>query len=133
MRKKLLAAALLFLFSGTLGESKDRTFQTSDRCVACHNGMRTQAGEDFSIGLDWRASIMANSSRDPYWQASVRRETIDHPTASADIQNECSHCHMPMAFYHPHVALGMIALVTVIWITPTAGVKPHAENYPRNG
>ena len=74
-------------------------FQTSDRCVACHNGMRTQAGEDFSIGIDWRASIMANSSRDPYWQGSVRRETIDHPSASADIENECSHCHMPMSFY----------------------------------
>jgi len=74
-------------------------FQTSDRCVACHNGMKTKAGEDFSIGVDWRASIMANSSRDPYWQASVRRETIDHPSASADIQNECSRCHMPMAYY----------------------------------
>lgn len=78
-------------------------FQTSDRCVACHNGMKTSAGEDFSIGVDWRASIMANSSRDPYWQASVRRETIDHAAASADIQNECSHCHMPMAFYEAHL------------------------------
>ncbi|HEX7960964.1 MAG TPA: hypothetical protein VF493_13660 [Terriglobales bacterium] len=61
--------------------------------------MKTKAGEDFSIGIDWRASIMANSSRDPYWQGSVRRETIDHPTASADIQNECSRCHMPMSSY----------------------------------
>lgn len=78
-------------------------FQTSDRCVACHNGMKTKAGEDYSIGVDWRASIMANSSRDPYWQGSVRRETIDHPMASADIQNECSHCHMPMSFYTAHL------------------------------
>jgi hypothetical protein len=78
-------------------------FQTSDRCVACHNGMKTKAGDDFSIGVDWRGSIMANSSRDPYWQASVRRETIDHPTASTDIQNECSHCHMPMAYYTAHL------------------------------
>jgi hypothetical protein len=78
-------------------------FQTSDRCVACHNGMKTKAGEDYSIGVEWRASIMANSSRDPYWQGSVRRETIDHPTASADIQNECSHCHMPMSFYTAHL------------------------------
>jgi hypothetical protein len=66
--------------------------------------MRTQTGEDYSIGIDWRASIMANSSRDPYWQASVRRETIDHPGASADIQDECSHCHMPMAYYEAHLA-----------------------------
>ncbi|HWC16369.1 MAG TPA: hypothetical protein VG498_05115 [Terriglobales bacterium] len=65
--------------------------------------MRTQTGEDFSIGIDWRASIMANSSHDPYWQGSVRRETVDHPTASADIQDECSHCHMPMSFYEAHL------------------------------
>jgi hypothetical protein len=77
-------------------------FQTSDRCVACHNGMKTKTGEDFSIGVEWRASIMANSSRDPYWQASVRRETIDHPSASADIQDECSRCHMPMANFESH-------------------------------
>ncbi|GAC1432055.1 MAG: hypothetical protein NVS1B11_02830 [Terriglobales bacterium] len=71
-------------------------FHTSDRCIGCHNGLRTQAGEDVSIGFDWRASIMANSSRDPYWQASVRRESIDHPEEKPNIENECSVCHMPI-------------------------------------
>ena len=74
-------------------------FQTSDRCIACHNGLTTPSGEDVSIGFDWRASIMANSSRDPYWQASVRRETIDHPEATAEIEDECSTCHMPITRY----------------------------------
>ena len=74
-------------------------FQTSDRCVACHNGLTTPAGQDVSIGLDWRASIMANSSRDPYWQASVRRESMDHPESQAAIENECSVCHMPITFH----------------------------------
>ena len=55
--------------------SHSAEFQTSDRCVACHNGMVNSKGDDYSIGLDWRVSLMANSSRDPYWQASVRRET----------------------------------------------------------
>jgi hypothetical protein len=41
--------------------------------------------------------MMANSSRDPYWQASVRRETIDHPAAAEEIEHECSICHMPMS------------------------------------
>lgn len=72
-------------------------FQTSDNCMACHNSLSTPSGEDVSIGSSWRASIMANSSRDPYWQAAVRRETMDHPAASAEIQDECSVCHMPMA------------------------------------
>jgi len=70
-------------------------FHTADRCVACHNGLKTSKGEDISIGLQWRASVMANSSRDPYWQGSVRRESIDHPDASAELQDECSTCHMP--------------------------------------
>jgi hypothetical protein len=40
--------------------------------------------------------MMANSARDPYWQASVRRETIDHPSKKAEIEDECAICHMPM-------------------------------------
>lgn len=72
-------------------------FRTSDRCIGCHTGLTTPAGEDVSIGTDWRASMMANSARDPYWQAAVRREVMDHPEAADDIQNECSICHMPMA------------------------------------
>jgi len=43
--------------------------------------------------------MMANSSRDPYWQASVRREITDHPESRAHIEDECSKCHMPMARY----------------------------------
>ena len=69
-------------------------FHSSDRCLACHVGMKTKTGEDYSIGFDWRASLMANSSRDPYWQGSIRRETMDHPEAQQHIQNECSFCHM---------------------------------------
>jgi hypothetical protein len=74
-------------------------FQTSDRCFACHNGLATPQGEDISIGLSWRPTMMANSSRDPYWQAGVRRETIDHAGSKAAIEDECSKCHMPMARY----------------------------------
>jgi hypothetical protein len=72
-------------------------FKTAATCMACHNGLTTARGEDISIGSDWRGSIMANSSRDPYWQAAVRRETIDHPRAAAEIEDECAVCHMPMS------------------------------------
>ena len=73
------------------------SFPTSDDCLACHNGLTAPSGEDVSIGTAWRASMMANSSRDPYWQASVRREVINHPSAQAAIEDECSVCHMPMS------------------------------------
>lgn len=79
-------------------------FATSDRCLACHNGMTTASGEDVSIGFAWRGSIMANSARDPYWQAAVRRETVDYPAGAAAIQDECAACHMPMARFEAHVA-----------------------------
>ena len=97
----LLSAALLALPAIMRGGSKDKNltteFRTSDRCVACHNELKTNSGEDISIGFQWRASIMANSSRDPYWQGSVRRESIDHPESQADIEDECSICHMPIS------------------------------------
>jgi hypothetical protein len=79
-------------------------FAPSSECVACHNSLTAATGEDLSIGIAWRASIMANSSRDPYWQASVRRESIDHPMHAADIEDECSICHMPMARAEAHAA-----------------------------
>jgi hypothetical protein len=78
-------------------------FKTSGNCMPCHNSLLTPSGEDISIGSSWRATMMANSGRDPYWQAGVRRETIDHPSASADIQDECSICHMPMATALAHM------------------------------
>jgi len=93
------------LMSGPLGEEKDQqkdlnpAFQTSDRCLACHNGLTTPSGKDVSIGFDWRSSIMANASRDPYWQASVRREDIEHPESSAKLEDGCADCHMPIARY----------------------------------
>jgi len=61
-------------------------FQTSDRCFACHNGLSTSSGEDISIGLSWRPTMMANSARDPYWQAGVRRESIDHSESKKAIE-----------------------------------------------
>jgi len=101
----LALASPCTLMSGSPGEKKDEqkdlnpAFQTSDRCLACHNGLTTPSGKDVSIGFDWRSSIMANASRDPYWQASVRREDIEHPESSAKLEDGCADCHMPIARY----------------------------------
>lgn len=81
-------------------------FTTSDNCMACHNNLVTPLGEDVSIGSTWRSSMMANSGRDPYFQAGLRREVIDHPAAAADIQDECAACHMPMLQRTAHAADG---------------------------
>jgi hypothetical protein len=95
----LLSTGLVFAASGIQPKKNEPQFQTSDRCLACHNSLVEASGEDVSIGFHWRASIMANSSHDPYWQASSRREVIDHPEAQAQIEDECSVCHMPITRY----------------------------------
>ncbi len=77
-------------------------FLTSDNCMACHNGLYSTKAKDVSIGFDWRGAVMAHSARDPYWQASVRREITDHAPAAAAIEDECSLCHMPMHRVQAH-------------------------------
>ena len=94
MKRTLLLLAPLSLVADPAAAAE--LFVTSDNCMACHNGLATATGEDVSIGLDWRGSMMAHSARDPYWQASVRRETGEHAKAAAAIEDECSLCHMPM-------------------------------------
>ena len=94
---------------------------TSDRCMACHNGMTTSEGETLSFGVDWRTSMMANSARDPYWKAAVRREVTDHPQASAHIQSECSRCHLPVASETAH-ALGTHSDVFDTLSDPTTSI-----------
>jgi hypothetical protein len=105
-RRVYLAIAIASLLSSPSlmrgGEAKNGLkpeFHTSDRCMACHNGLTTPSGKDISIGFDWRSSIMGNSARDPYWQASVRREDIEHPESKAELEDGCADCHMPISRY----------------------------------
>ena len=44
-----------------------RTPRTASRVTTIWS---TPAGEDVSIGATWRSTMMANSARDPYWQAA---------------------------------------------------------------
>ena len=79
-------------------------FAPSSDCVACHNNLITPGGEDVSIGTGWRGTMMANSARDPYVRASVRREMIDHAARGDDIEDECATCHLPAAQRIAHAA-----------------------------
>jgi hypothetical protein len=79
------------------GRFSEHFFSTSSQCMACHNRLTTHYGKDFSIGTNWRAAMMSNSATDPYWQAGVRRETLEHPESAEVIEDVCSSCHMPMA------------------------------------
>lgn len=104
------------------GAQGPQLFATSDLCMACHNGLTAPSGADVSIGSDWRASMMANAARDPYWQAAVRRETLDHPASGADIENECSICHMPLARYEAGAAGGRFGIFASLETAAAAAV-----------
>jgi hypothetical protein len=99
----LVALTPAILVGGATAHANDSSppelFVTSDRCMACHNGLVTPEGQDASIGVDWRSSMMANAARDPYWQAAIRREALVHPTARAAIEDKCGSCHMSMTRY----------------------------------
>ena len=94
----------LVLCTGYLSSEEFPDLPTADHCIACHSNMVDDEGRVVSIGHDWRATMMAHSARDPYWQASVRRETIDHPALSAEIEDTCATCHMPAARAKAQVA-----------------------------
>lgn len=80
----------------------ENLFADASNCQACHNGITESNGSESSFGVHWRASVMANASNDPYWRASVRKETIDHPDAKKAIEDKCATCHMPMARFTQH-------------------------------
>jgi hypothetical protein len=94
---RICVVALLLTSAGAIAQSTTSAFVPSSQCIACHAQLTAPTGDDISIGFDWRATMMANSARDPYWHAAVRREVIDHPAAQTAIEDTCSTCHMPMA------------------------------------
>ncbi len=54
----------------------------------------------------WQASMMANSSRDPYWRAVLSAEVVATPSKKALIEEKCTRCHAPMAAPAPESPLG---------------------------
>ena len=72
-------------------------FAGSANCTMCHNGLRDQSGLDVSIETDWSSTMMANSTRDPFWRAKVRAELKRNPQLASVINDTCSRCHAPMA------------------------------------
>jgi len=98
-----LAGAVEFFFGDPLS-SGDPTFTSthfsgSENCAFCHNDIEDGAHTDVSIETDWSSSMMANSTRDPFWIAKVRSEISRHPELETVINDKCSKCHAPMAHY----------------------------------
>ena len=73
-------------------------FAGSGDCAVCHSLLTDSTGQDVSMDTYWRSTMMANSARDPLWQAKVSSEVARNPGLKAVIEAKCATCHMPMAY-----------------------------------
>jgi hypothetical protein len=87
-----------------LSFEKDSLFTAAGVCAGCHSNMTDESGADVSIDRMWRATMMANAARDPYWTASVQAEVLDAPELRQVIEDKCATCHMPMTSASAHAA-----------------------------
>ena len=77
--------------------------RTAESCALCHlssteaEAMRDRGGATVAPVDLWRSTMMANSSRDPFWRAAIDAEMAATPAAAASIAEECMNCHAPLA------------------------------------
>ncbi len=81
-------------------------FAGSGVCQKCH-GYDTLGiasvdanGDDVNVTDDWRATMMANSARDPFWRAKVSHEVLLYPQLKTEIEDKCTSCHAPMGNFN---------------------------------
>jgi len=97
----------------TLPLSDNGYFMGSGKCDGCHGFDETQhanvneLGHDISPITMWRASMMANSAKDPFWRAKVSHEVTVNPQHQEALEDKCTSCHAPMGRYsHVEFNLG---------------------------
>ena len=84
-------------------------FTGSGNCVNCHapdpdgEALVDEKGHTVSPVTDWQATMMANSARDPFWQAKVAHEGLVNPEHRESIENVCTACHAPQGFHEAHL------------------------------
>lgn len=89
-----------------LPELYNDLFAASGVCVKCH-GYDTLGissvdvfGDDVNVVDDWRATMMANSAKDPFWRAKVSHEVLLHEQHREVIEDKCTSCHAPLGHFN---------------------------------
>ncbi|MEO1262527.1 MAG: T9SS type A sorting domain-containing protein [Bacteroidota bacterium] len=96
----------------SLPELYNDLFAASGVCVKCH-GYDTMGiasvdylGNDVNVVDDWRATMMANSAKDPFWRAKVSHETLLYDQHRDAIEDKCTSCHAPLGHFNAkHVGM----------------------------
>ena len=80
-------------------------FSGSGVCISCHGrdfegiASTDSQGNDVNVIDDWRASMMGNSAKDPFWQAKVSHEVAINPQHQEITETTCTKCHAPMGHF----------------------------------
>jgi hypothetical protein len=91
-----------------LPENSNSLFTGSGKCSGCHgfdpNGLAsiTEGGIDVNVSDDWRATMMANSAKDPFWRAKVSHEVAVNPEHQQILEDKCTSCHAPLGRFAAH-------------------------------
>jgi len=91
-----------FMQAGDLPDGTSDMFIGSGKCAGCHGidpeGIANvlSTGENVSPAENWRATMMANSSKDPFWRAKVAHEVAINPGHEEAIVSTCTSCHAPL-------------------------------------
>jgi hypothetical protein len=113
------------MLEGDLPVGMNDMFMGSGRCAGCHGidqdvnnpplANVDAAGNQVSPAENWRATMMANSSKDPMWRAKVAHETTVNPAHAQELINKCASCHAPLGRFeaeHDGVEFQMAMLET---------------------
>ncbi len=109
------SVSILFFLSCATAYAENANFTTSHfsgsaNCAQCHDGLTDTSGENVSIVRDWGPSMMANSTKDPFWLAKVATEMERNSHLTELINDVCTKCHAPMASYEAKLQGGALEL-----------------------
>lgn len=81
-------------------------FGGSGLCSGCHGhdpnaiAFLTSWGEDVNVYDQWAGTMMANSSKDPFWRAKVSHEILVNPANAVAFETKCTSCHAPQGHFN---------------------------------
>jgi hypothetical protein len=93
----------------SLWQGSNDHFQSAGTCDHCHgfdsSGVYNvdMEGGDINVVDDWRSTMMANATRDPYWRAKMSHEVLVNPAHQSELESFCTKCHAPAGRYNAHL------------------------------
>lgn len=93
------------LMIANLPSGENSVFIGSGKCAGCHGNdpldyaNMTSEGVDVNMTDSWRATMMANSAKDPFWRAKVIHEVTVNPEHQVELEDKCTSCHAPQGKY----------------------------------